>query len=112
MQEQVIVIPKPNSLVTQSPPPLNSDDVNEDEDEEGADDDKIDHDDHPGVEMLEISPPLNGTLKIAITLPHPNIAGSSHQNPMFLEKEESVLVQKAGKWGPRLMWFLWLEHFV
>ena len=94
MQEQVIVIPKPNSLVIQSPPPLNSDEINEDED--GADDDKLDHDDHPGDEMLEISPPLNGTLKIGITLP-PNNAGSSHQNPMFLEKEESVLVQKAGK---------------
>ena len=76
MQEQVIVIP--NSLVIQSPPPpLNSDEINED------------------VEMFEISPPLNGSLKIDITLT-PNIAGCSHQNPMFSEKQKSVLVQTAG----------------
>ena len=74
------------------PPPLNSDEINEDEDPE-VDDDKLDH--HGGVEMFEISPPLNGTLKIDITLT-PNIAGCSHQNPMFLEKEKTAFVQTAG----------------
>ena len=76
------------------PPPLNSDEINEDEDEDPeVDDDKLDH--HGGVEMFEISPPLNGTLKIDITLT-PNIAGCSHQNPMFLEKEKNAFVQTAG----------------
>ena len=76
------------------PPPLNSDEINEDEDEDPeVDDDKLDH--HGGVEMFEISPSLNGTLKIDITLT-PNIAGCSHQNPMFLEKEKTAFVQTAG----------------
>jgi len=98
MQEQVIIIP--NNLGVQSPqihsgppPPLNSDEINEDDDEDPeVDDDKLDH--HGGVEMFEISPPLNGTLKIDITLT-PNIAGCSHQNPMFLEKEKTAFVQTA-----------------
>ena len=104
MQEQVIVIP--NSLVIQSPPPpLNSDNHETDSSvhyfqPKRASDvacDQINEDeDHPGnVEMFEISPPLNGSLKIDITLT-PNIAGCSHQNPMFSEKQKSVLVQTAG----------------
>ena len=81
MQEQVIVIPNSSLVIQSPPPPLNSDKINEE------------LEDHPGnVEMFEISPPLNGSLKIDITLT-PNIAGCSHQNPMFLGKQKSVLVQ-------------------